>query len=232
MTKRVLVIDDDPQLVEMIEMVLKSDELILYHAFSGLEGLKQAYQIHPDLIILDIMMPDMDGFTVCARLREMVNTPILMLTALSSEKDMLRGYDVGADDFLKKPFNNNELRARSRALLKRSEYQNQGRASHIDAYVDPVLEIHLSSQVVKLLGTVIELSPKEFDLLACLVREQGKVVPHHSLIREVWGHAFGDVKAMSTLYIYYLRKKLQDGKHGHSYIRTYWGRGYWFVPRE
>ncbi len=230
MRKKVLVIDDDHEVGALIETVLDADGCDVYHAYSGIEGLKQTYQVHPDIIVLDIMMPDMDGFTVCSRLREMVSTPILMLTALSSEKDMIRGFNVGVDDFLRKPFNNNELKARVRALLRRASQNSSGGSSQITSYVDPFLEIDIPGQHVKLAGNEIELSPKEFEILACLVRQSGKVLSHHELVREVWGSSYLDTKPMAALYIFYLRKKLQDGKNGHQYIRTFWGRGYWFSP--
>ncbi len=230
MRKKVLVIDDDHEVGALIETILDTDECNVYHAYSGIEGLQQAYQVQPDIIILDIMMPDMDGFTVCERLREMVSIPILMLTALSSEKDMIRGFNVGVDDYLKKPFSNYELKARVRALLRRASQRASGSPSHITSYADPVLEVDIPEQRVRLSGREIELSPKEFEILACLVRQSGKVLSHHELIREVWGSSYLDTKPMAALYIYYLRKKLQDGKHGHQYIRTFWGRGYWFSP--
>jgi DNA-binding response OmpR family regulator len=118
--KKILIIDDDPSLGTLIEMILKPDGFHVYHAQSGTEGLDQAYKTRPDLIILDIMMPDMDGFTVCARLREMMNIPILMLTAHSTGNNMLQGFNTGVDDFLRKPFSNNELKARVKALLRRA----------------------------------------------------------------------------------------------------------------
>jgi len=224
------VIDDDHEMGELVEMILESDDFSVFHAYSGLEGLRRTYEIHPDLVILDIMMPDMDGFTVCMRLRDMVNIPILMVTALTNEKDMLRGFNAGVDDFLKKPFNNGELKARVHALLRRSKTQEGDGSFQVTSYSDSVLEIDFLSKVIKLSGKVIELSPKEFGLLSYLVHEQGKVVTHHELVREVWGDPYVDAKSVTSLYIYYLRKKLKDGKHGHQYIRTFWGRGYWFAP--
>lgn len=232
MNKRVLVIDDDPELGELVEAILKPLELTVYHAYSGEDGLKQAYTIHPDLVILDIMMPDLDGFDVCSRLRELSSFPILMLTARTHENDLLHGFNVGVDDFLRKPFNKNELEARVRALLRRSNYQNPGETSFITTYTDPVLEIDLSCKTVKLHGNIVELSPKEYDLLACLVRSQGKILSHRELVREAWGEIYTNGPAVSSLYIYYLRSKLKDGENEHQYIRTLWGRGYWFAPRN
>jgi two-component system KDP operon response regulator KdpE len=232
MAKKVLLIDDDPELGGLMEVILHSIDLEFYHSYSGPEGLKKAYEVHPDLIILDIMMPGMNGFDVCVRLREITNVPVLMLTARNSENDMLRGFNVGVDDFMKKPFNKNELIARVRALLRRSSHHNRASSSYILSYADPILEIDLDSQNVKLHGEVVELSRREFELLACLVREQGKIISRRELARELWGEPVSCSMTNSSLYIYYLRKKLQDGQHGHQYIRTLWGRGYWFEPRK
>jgi len=225
-------IDDDPDLGKLIDMLLKPLELTIFHAYSGDDGLKQAYAIHPDLVILDVMMPGLNGFDVCMRLRELSSVPILMLTARANANDMLRGFDVGVDDFLTKPFNQNELEARVRALLKRSNIQNSLETSYITSYTDPVLNIDLLSRTVKLQGNIVELSPKEYGLLACLVRKQGKIFSHHELVREAWGESYINGPAISSLYIYYIRNKLKDGQYGHQYIRTLWGRGYWFAPRN
>jgi DNA-binding response OmpR family regulator len=232
MSKSVLVIDDDVELGELISAILQPIEISVHQAFTGVDGLKKAYALQPDLIILDVMMPEMNGFDVCSRLRELANTPILMLTARANESDMLHGFNVGADDFLKKPFNKNELQARVRALLRRSNNQHSGETSFVTSYIDPVLEIVLSSESVKLNGKIVDLSPKEFDLLSYLVRNQGKVVSHRELLREAWDDVYTNGSDTTSLYIYYLRNKIEDGKHGHQYIRTFWGRGYWFVPRQ
>jgi len=229
----VLVIDDDPELGKLVETILKPLELNVHYACAGTEGLQQAYLFHPDLVILDINMPGLDGFEVCSRLREISNFPILMLTARVQETDMLRGFNVGVDDFLGKPFSRNELEARVRALLRRSPgNQSMGENSYITAYSDPVLEVTLSMKTVKLMGDIVDLSPKEYELLACLVREQGRIVSHREIVREAWGEVYINDPSESSLYIHYLRQKLKDGKHGHQYIRTIWGRGYWFAPRN
>jgi DNA-binding response OmpR family regulator len=232
LNKKVLVIDDDPDLGKLIELILKPLEVSVYLAFSGTDGLKQAYKIHPDLVILDITMPGMDGFEVCSRLREFSSFPILMLTARAHENDVLHGFNVGASDYLRKPFSKDELGARVRVLLKRSTNQNFGEPLSITAYTDPVLEINLSYKIVKLKGEIVKLTPKEYDLLACLVREQGTIITQRELVREVWGELGVNDTSETSLYIYYLRKKLKDGQDGHQYIRTLWGRGYWFEPRN
>jgi DNA-binding response OmpR family regulator len=232
LSKKVLVVDDDPELGLLLDLILKPLELMVYHAYSGREGLTKAYAIHPDLVILDINLPDMDGFNVCSHLREFVSIPILMLTARTNEKDLMHGFTVGVDDFLRKPFNKDELGARVLALLKRSQLQNNVETPYITLYKDHILEVDLSSQIVRLCGEIVELSPKEYAVLACLVNEQGKILSHRELVRKVWGEMYTNGPAISSLYIYYLRNKLQDGQHGHQYFHTLWGKGYWFAPRK
>jgi two-component system KDP operon response regulator KdpE len=232
MGKKVLLIDDDPELGRLVDVILRPIDITVYQSYSGPDGLKKSYEIHPDLVILDVMMPEMNGFDVCVRLREMTSVPVLMLTARTGENDMIRGFNVGVDDFVKKPFNKNELEARVRALLRRSNHNNDDVDSYILSYEDSVLEIDLPSQTVKLRGEVVELSPREYTLLACLVREQGRIVSRRILAKEVWGDPAASSMANSSLYVHYLRKKLQDGEHGHQYIHTLWGRGYWFERRK
>jgi len=231
MAKKVLIIDDDPEVGKIVKAILKPLDLTLYQGYSGPEGLKLAYEIHPDLVILDVMMPDMDGFDVCTRLREMSTVPILMLTARCNERDVIQGFNVGVDDFVKKPFNKNEFEARVRALLRRSKNSASSASSYITHYADSVLEIDLEKQVVKIHGELVDLSPREFSLLACLVRDQGRIITHRELVREIWGEQYAMDSSLSSLYVYYLRKKLKDGENGHQYIKTLWGRGYWFEPR-
>lgn len=232
MGKKILLIDDDPELGRLVDAILRPLEVTLYQAYSGNEGLHKAYEIHPDLVILDIMMPGMDGFDVCTHLREVASVPVLMLTARTNESDILHGFSAGADDFIRKPFNKNELEARVRALLRRSNNSNHVEAAYITSYSDDVLNIDLSTQTVKLCGQIVELTPREYEVLACLVREQGKIVSHNELAREVWGEPSANGPSVSSLYIFYLRKKLEDGQHGHHYLHTHWGRGYWFEPRQ
>lgn len=232
MGKIVLLIDDDPDVGRLVEAILSPMDLTVYQSYSGLDGLRKSYEIHPDLVILDVMMPGLNGFDVCVRLREMSSVPILMLTAYSNEKEMLRGFSVGVDDFVKKPFNKNELEARVRALLRRSTSRKAAPIPYIHSYEDSVLTIDLSSHTVKIKGKVVELTPREYNLLAYLVREQGKIVSKRELAREVWGDQTPAGLTNASLYVFYLRKKLQDGSNGHQYIQTLWGRGYWFEPRK
>lgn len=224
---RILIVDDDPDIAKLLTVILKPQGYLVYHAMNGREGLKVAYQWQPDLIILDIMMPELDGWEVCMRLRELTDVPILMLTARSSEADMLRGFTLGADDYMKKPFNRPELELRIRALLRRSFKHNGG--LDLTHYSDSMLSINLETEIVEVRGKRLELSSTEYNLLACLVRNAGKTMTHTQLLQEVWGGESGDLSSKLSLYIFYLRKKLNHGDPGHQYIRTQWGRGYSFV---
>ena len=232
MIQKVLVIDDDPELGKLVEIMLKPKDLAVSRAYSGIEGLRKAYDLHPDLIIIDVMMPGINGFEVCARLRELANTPILILSACTTEANILQGFRAGADDYVKKPFSKAELEARLGALLHRRNNHFGNDNSETDHYTDELLKINLETQLVELGGNTLELSPIEYNLLACLVRNIGNIVPRRQLLQDVWGSMYGNPTSTLTLYIHYLRKKLEDSQHGHQYIRTQSGRGYWFSPRN
>ena len=160
--KKILVIDDDLGIAELIKLILKPRGMLIYHAADGQEGLKQAYELQPDLIILDVMMPEYDGFDVCARLRELSDVPIVMLTAKSQSSDVAHGFAVGADDYVKKPFSNEELVSRIESLLQRKKSVKEN--TNITGYSDGYLEIELSSQKVMCQGEEITLTPTEFKL--------------------------------------------------------------------
>ena len=196
---RVLVIDDDPDTTTLVTSVLKPNGYVVYRACDGREGLKNAYELHPDLVILDIMMPDIDGWDVCTRLRELSDVPILMLTARSAEADMLRGFGLGADDYMKKPFSSAELEARVQALLRRQK--NHFGTSGINHYADEILSIDLETGTVELEGRALDLSTTEYSLFACLVRNLGRTVTHRQLLREVWGCEYEDISTNLTFYI-------------------------------
>jgi two-component system KDP operon response regulator KdpE len=223
---KILVIDDDPNVAELVKLILKPRGLDIYHAINGQEGLKKAYELQPSLIILDIMMPEQDGYEVCARLREFSDVPIVMLTAKSLSSDVTRGFAVGADDYVKKPFSNDELVSRIESLLRRKKSNDA--SENITGYSDGLLEVEFSTQKVTLQGEEIALTPTEFKLLAFLIRHPQKTLSTRTLLAEVWGDAYSRDKALLSLYIHQLRQKLKDGETDHSYLKTHWGQGYWF----
>lgn len=225
---KILVIDDDPSVAELIKLILKPRGLSTYHAPDGQEGVKQAYELQPDLIILDIMMPDYDGYEICARLREFSEVPIIMLTAKAQSSDITHGFAVGADDYVKKPFSNEELISRIERLLLRNK--SNSASTKITGYSDDVLEIEFDTQKVTLQGEDIALTPTEFKLLAYLIRHPQKTLSTRTLLKEVWGDAYSHDKALLSLYIHQLRQKLKESETEHKYIQTQWGQGYWFNP--
>ena len=226
--EKILVIDDDLGVAELIRLILKPRGMLIYHAVDGQEGLKQAYELQPDLIILDIMMPEYDGFDICARVREFSDVPIVMLTAKSQSSDVAHGFAVGADDYVKKPFSNDELVSRIESLLRRKKTTKTN--INITGYTDDYLEVELSSQKVTFQGEEVALTPTEFKLLAYLIRHPHKTLSTRTLLTEVWGNAYSHDKALLSLYIHQLRQKLKEGETDHKYIQTQWGQGYWFNP--
>jgi DNA-binding response OmpR family regulator len=226
--EKILTIDDNPQLIEMLRLCLEKQDYKVVAAYSGSEGLRKFQDNHPDLVILDIMMPDMDGWEICRSLREMSpNVPILILTVLKEKANIVRGLAMGADGFVAKPFRSGELVARIQALLRRA---NMAKASsnRSSFYDDGNLAIDLRRQQVYLRGQPVNLSPTEFRLLACLVRNAGQVVPHKTLLTWVWGPEYGDETHYVKLYIRYLRQKIEECPKRPKYVLTEWGVGYRF----
>jgi two-component system KDP operon response regulator KdpE len=197
-------------------------------ATNGREGLQKAYQARPDLIILDIMMPEMDGWEVCQRLRELSNVPIIMLTARDIKGDIVKGLELGADDYITKPFKAKELEARIKAILRRSGGKGSRKINGSSFYSNGHLTIDFDRRIVKVRGDAVDLTPTEFRLLSCLVRNEGRVLPHRYLLTEVWGSEYADEVDYVKLYIRYLRLKLEDDPADPAYIQTEWGVGYRF----
>jgi two-component system KDP operon response regulator KdpE len=228
LSQTILVIDDDKDLTLMLKAQLERSDYQVVVASSGQEGLQKAYQTRPDLIILDVMMPGMDGWEVCRRLRELSNVPIIMLTARSLKGDVVRGLEIGADDYLTKPFSAAELDARIQAVLRRSAAQNGSPSSRTSFYTNGHLTIDFDRRIVTVRGERVEFTPTEFKLLTTLVRNEGRVLPHRYLLTEVWGPEYADEVDYVKLYIRYLRLKIEDDPSDPVYIQTEWGIGYRF----
>lgn len=232
MNNSVLVIDDDLDLLKLVEVTLRAEGLSVTGARDGMEGLKKAYEFHPDLIILDVMMPGMNGFEVGRRLRELSDVPILMLSALTSDSDLLHGFQIGVNDYLKKPFSALELQVRVRSLINHNTHNDKNDPAVVTLYEDEILEVDLQERAVFLRGRKLEVSSTEFNVLACLIQRQSSIVPQREILREVWGESLVSSYSTIPFYICCLRKKIEDGNFGHQYIRTQWGRGYMFSPRN
>ncbi len=220
--KKILLIDDDQALLHLLGEFLRDDSFEVLSALSGSTGLRLAYEQRPDLILLDVMLPGMDGWEVCARLREMSDVPIIMLTAKTTENDKLRGFRLGIDDYVTKPFSFAELVARIQAVLARAKASDlrTGSLIHGDVTLDT------ERYQAYLNGNELELTPTEYRLLEALVRREGKVASEGELVQEVWGQYRSDDTALVRRYILMLRKKLEADPSNPEYILTVRGFGY------
>lgn len=231
MTIKILIIDDDRDTAQLVKLILMSRDIVVHHAPTGQDGLKLAYELQPELIILDIMMPGMDGFEVCSRLREFSTVPVLILTAKTWGTDVQRGFAAGADDFLKKPFNNEELLARIDHLLKiKKNSVLHLQTKHLKEYQDGILKIDFGTQKVFLQEKEVALTSTETRLLSFLIRHPGQVLAARTILADVWGNGYLHDKSLLPFYIHQLRQKLKAWGVKHEYIQTQWGQGYQFNP--
>jgi two-component system KDP operon response regulator KdpE len=223
-----LLIDDDIQLCQLLQLMLNKMDFEVEIAHDAVSGLRRAYTLKPDAIVLDIMMPGMDGWQTCQRFREMTDVPIIMLTALGSEEEVIKGLNLGADDYLVKPVTADELAARVRALLRRVARAHVDSSSREPLLTQDNLVIDLDKYEVTLDGKRVDLSPTEFRLLAVLAKYKGRVLPHEFLLTEVWGPEYiGEIDYL-RLYISYLRRKLEKDPSNPDLIQNEWGVGYRF----
>ena len=226
---KVLVVDDEDAIRDLIVFNLTQQGFETLEAADGLEAIKQVETGKPDLIILDVMLPRMDGLEVCHKLRrsqEYANLPILMLTARSEEVDRVLGLEIGADDYVTKPFSPRELMARVKAILRRINQPSS--VEEVDELSIGVLKIDCSRHLATFQGTELELTPKEFELLYLLALQPGKVLTRDVLLEKVWGYEYlGDTRTVDV-HIRRLRKKMEDINPAHDYIETIRGIGYRF----
>ncbi|ABU60461.1 MULTISPECIES: response regulator transcription factor [Roseiflexus] len=223
--RRILIVDDEPGLRDLLRINLEHEGFSVIEAESGAQGLQMVRDQHPDLMILDVMMPEMDGWEVCRRLREFSQMPVLMLTARTQSKDIVTGLESGADDYLTKPFNMDELTARIRALLRRVPSPNR-----------PIVagggEIMIDKQKREVLvrGEPVDLTPTEYDLLLLLAEHAGAVLDHETLLRGVWGHEYTKDNDYLKVYIWHLRRKIEQDPREPKLLLTEWGVGYRLAP--
>src|SRR6266567_1614980 len=224
---RILVVDDEPQLTRVLRTGLKSRGYDVRAAADGLAGFETFSDWHPDLVITDLAMPNMDGLELCRRLRAISQVPIIILSAKGEEKIKVAALDIGADDFVTKPFGIDELLARIRASLRRATAQPTNEATQRvlesgDFHVD------LEARHVTVRGREIRLTPKEFDLLIYFINHSGKVLTHHTLLAAVWGGDYVEQDQYLRVFVANLRKKLETDVSGKSYILTEPWVGYRF----
>lgn len=229
MSEKILIVEDDLPTTRMLADALSDANYQVVVARHGLEGLQQFYSKRPDLVILDVMMPRMDGWKTCGRIRELSNIPIIMLTAKGEEADRVRGLEYGADDYLVKPFSMRELKARVRAVLRRV---------HVAPVRDSVvsidggkLTINLARREVIVRGERVSLTPTEYRLLAFLARNAGRTLPHDTILERVWGYGYSGATQNLKLYIWYLRRKVEEDPSHPQYIVTERGIGYRLAKR-
>jgi len=221
-----LIVDDEPRIRDLVRMNLELEHYRVIEASNGIEALKELRDNLPDLVVLDVMMPEMDGFETLKAIREVSTVPVVMLTVRQSEQDRIRGLDLGADDYIAKPFSPRELLSRIRALLRRSLMAPPARKTEI--IVDPDLKIDFSRREVMVRGKKVVLRPTEYRLLYHLVSNAGHLLTHETLLSKVWGREYRDEAHYLRLYITYLRQKIEEDPAHPKYILTERGVGYRF----
>jgi len=228
-TPHILVIDDEPQILRALRTILTEKQFRVTTANRGEEGLTLAAANPPDIVILDLGLPDMDGIEVCARLREWTQCPVIVLSVRDSERDKVAALDKGADDYLTKPFGIEELLARVRVALRHAAQRQSSQASVVKA---GPLTIDLAWHVVTRDGEEVKLTATEFKLLAYLVANRGRVLTHQSILTHVWDPADADHTEYLRVYIRQLRKKLEEDPEQPQYLITEPGVGYRFLVDE
>ena len=229
MDRKVLIVDDEKNIVDIIAFNLKKEGYQVITASDGEEGVEKTFSENPDLILLDIMMPKMDGYEACRKIREKKHTPIIMLTARAEEVDKVLGLEMGADDYVTKPFGVRELMARVKANLRKvAALQEAAGAADENASGYGKLTLNLDRYEVKKDGKDIDLTLREFELLKFLAQQKGQVFSRETLLEKVWGYEyFGDVRTVDVT-VRRLREKIEDDPGKPSYILTKRGVGYYF----
>jgi two-component system KDP operon response regulator KdpE len=223
----ILVVDDEPRMIQFIRMNLELEGYRVVQASTGLQALERLRDDLPDLVVLDVMMPEMDGFETLRLMREVSAAPVIMLTVKADEDDKVKGLELGADDYVTKPFSPRELTSRIKAVLRRAETPAPVERSIIK--VDDHLQIDFANRRVLAGGQEVKLRPTEYRLLYHLVSNAGRIVPHDVLLSKVWGYEYRDETHYLRLYITYLRQKLEPDSANPRYIFTERGVGYRFV---
>ncbi|HEU4448698.1 MAG TPA: response regulator transcription factor [Gaiellaceae bacterium] len=223
---RVLVVDDDADIRGLVRELLERQGYEVREAADGRQALRALYASPPDVVLLDVSMPELDGWQTLERIRDLSDVPVAMLTARAAELEKVRGLKAGADDYITKPFGRQELLARVEAMLRRA---GPGEEAH-ETYADGLLTVDFGERRVTVKGRPVELTPLEFRLLAAFVRHPGQLLAHDQLLELVWGDAFASSRDQVKLYVGYLRRKLEAAGAESSVIETVRGFGYRYRP--
>ncbi len=230
LNRRILIVEDERRMARFIRLNLEHDGFQVVEAVTGQQAIQQLRDAFPDLILLDVMLPDLDGFHVLQTVREISDVPVIMLTAKGEEEDRVRGLELGADDYVTKPFSPRELVSRVRAVLRRSEAIKPGARTLID--IDDHLKIDFDRRRVWVDGELVSLRPTEYRLLYHLVQNAGLVLTHDQILIKVWGYEYRDEPHYVRLYVNYLRKKIEKDPANPKYILTERSIGYRFVDYQ
>ncbi len=228
---KILVVDDDPTLSELICYSLEAEGYMVLVAGDGQEGMRKFHESRPDLVILDVSMPKLDGFEVMQRVREMSDTPVIMLTAQGQEDDVVRGLDLGADDYMTKPFRLGELLARIRSNLRRAQMPVATTPTQAALYDDGYLVVDLETRRITVNGELVKLTPTEYRLLSYLVQWKGRVLEFQQILENVWGCEYIDDIDYLRVYIWHLRRKIEPNPKKPVYLLNELSVGYRFEPQ-
>jgi len=222
---KILVVDDEELLVKGIRYNLQNEGYEVITGFNGIEAVSLTKSESPDLVILDVMMPEMDGLTACSKIREFSDIPVILLTAKTDDMDKLIGFDHGTDDYLTKPFNILELKARIRALLRRSGAKSSAEANVLSV---GIITLDLDARNAFRSGQLVDLTAKEFDVVEFLMRNPNRVYSREALLDTIWAYEYrSDIRTVDV-HIRRLREKLEENPAEPRYIMTKWGVGYYF----
>lgn len=233
MNASVLIVEDDFQLSRILQLDLQRNGFQVIVCSTGLDGLNAFHEANPDLVILDIALPIMDGLTVCRRIRETSNVPILMMTAHAvSEEEIAEGLNAGADEYMLKPLGKIEFHARVNALLRRAQVYDTDKPQSITGYEDDYLSVNLKSRKVLVDGNEMRLTPTEFKLLATFITRPGEVLSFTQLLEHVWGVEYTNEHHYPRIYVSHVRRKIEPDAKNPIYIHNEYGIGYRFVSNE
>ncbi|MBX3063668.1 MAG: response regulator transcription factor [Anaerolineae bacterium] len=231
MAVKVLIIEDDPEMVRLLQLDLERHGYEVATAMNGLEGLRMFHEIRPNLVVLDVALPMMDGLTVCQRIRELSTVPILIMTAHAvTEEEIAKGLNLGADEYMIKPIRNLEFNARVKALLRRAQLSDDDGTQPI-FYADDYLTVDVDARRVWVGGEEMKLTPTEFKLLATFVKHRGQVLTFQQLLEQVWGYEYQTEHHYPRIYVSHLRRKIEPDPKVPTYIQNEYGIGYRFTGK-